>query len=182
MTAEVLSIYITTMFLVSCFVSYPLEQLRRKMTNAFPLSRQSCLLQGLPFVTRHMSHRTSCGYFLGTSSSKICNFNHEFQAKSFCGGNFIIRRSFMAAIYHNKPLSPVSFFNCRNGLFGKLSPFSEASKMKWLVILRISEIAKLQMMVGVGIGKECGFTSNFDMLGSFTMRKTELRCKMVNSQ
>ena len=39
---------------------------------------------------------------------------------------------------------------------------------------------KLQMMVG--IGKECGFTSNFDMPRSFTTRKTELRCKMVNSQ
>ena len=39
---------------------------------------------------------------------------------------------------------------------------------------------KLQMVVG--IGKECGFTSNFDMPRSFTPRKTELRRKMVNSQ
>ena len=36
-----------------------LEQLRRKMTNTFPFSRQSCLMRGLPFVTRHMSHGTS---------------------------------------------------------------------------------------------------------------------------
>ena len=39
---------------------------------------------------------------------------------------------------------------------------------------------KLQMMVG--LGKECGFTSNFDMPKSFNPRKMELRCKMVNSQ
>ena len=39
---------------------------------------------------------------------------------------------------------------------------------------------KLQMMVG--IGKEYGFTLNFDMLRSFTSRKTELRPKMANSQ
>ena len=39
---------------------------------------------------------------------------------------------------------------------------------------------KLQIMVG--IGKECGFTSNFDMSKSFTQRKMELRRKMVNSQ
>ena len=34
----------------------------------------------------------------------------------------------------------------------------------------------------VGIGKECGFTPNFDMPRSFTPPKTELRRKMVNSQ
>ena len=39
---------------------------------------------------------------------------------------------------------------------------------------------KLQMVVG--IGKECGFTSNFDMPRSFTQHKKELRHKMVNSQ
>ena len=39
---------------------------------------------------------------------------------------------------------------------------------------------KLQMMVE--IGKECGFTSNFDMVRSFTQRKSELRPKMANSQ
>ena len=39
---------------------------------------------------------------------------------------------------------------------------------------------KLRMMIG--IGKECGFTSNFGMQRSFTPRKTELQCKMVNRQ
>ena len=39
---------------------------------------------------------------------------------------------------------------------------------------------KLQMIVGMG--KECGFTSNFDMPRSFTPRKSELRSKMANSQ
>ena len=34
----------------------------------------------------------------------------------------------------------------------------------------------------VGIGKECGFTSNFDMPWSFTQRKSELRPKMASSQ
>ena len=57
-----------------------------------------------------------CGYFFGTSFSKICNFNREFKAKSFRGRVSIICRSSVAAIYQNKPLSPVSFFNCRNGL------------------------------------------------------------------
>ena len=57
-----------------------------------------------------------CGYFLGTSFSKICNFNREFKTKSFRGRISIICRSSVAAIYQNKPLSPVSFFNCRNGL------------------------------------------------------------------
>ena len=38
----------------------------------------------------------------------------------------------------------------------------------------------LQMMVG--IGKQCVFTSNFEMLRSFTPRKSELRPKMANSQ
>ena len=52
-----------------------------------------------------------CDYFSGTSFSKICVFNHEFKTKSFCGEKSIIRRSFVAAIYQNKPLSPVSFFN-----------------------------------------------------------------------
>ena len=57
-----------------------------------------------------------CGYFLGTSFSKICNFNREFKTKSFRGRISITCRSSVAAIYQNKPLSPVSFFNCRNGL------------------------------------------------------------------
>ena len=39
---------------------------------------------------------------------------------------------------------------------------------------------KLQMMFG--IGKECGFRSNFDMPRSFTPRKSELRSKIANSQ
>ena len=39
---------------------------------------------------------------------------------------------------------------------------------------------KLQMMVG--IGKECDFTSNFDMPRSLTPRKSELQPKMANSQ
>ena len=64
-----------------------------------------------------------CGYFLGTSFSKICNFNREFKAKSFRGRISIIYRSSVAAIYQNKPLSPVSFFNCRNGLLGRYAHF-----------------------------------------------------------
>ena len=39
---------------------------------------------------------------------------------------------------------------------------------------------KLQMMVG--IGKEYGFTSNFDMPRPFTLPKMELPRKMANSQ
>ena len=39
---------------------------------------------------------------------------------------------------------------------------------------------KLQMMVG--IGKEYGSTLNFDMPRLFTVRKTELPRKMVNSK
>ena len=39
---------------------------------------------------------------------------------------------------------------------------------------------KFQMMVG--IGKEYGFTLNFDMPRLFTQRKTELPRKMANSQ
>ena len=57
-----------------------------------------------------------CGYFLGTSFSKMCNFNHEFKTKSFCGRKSTIRRSSLAAIYQNKPLSPVSIRNYRNDL------------------------------------------------------------------
>ena len=34
----------------------------------------------------------------------------------------------------------------------------------------------------VGVGKQCDFTSNFDMPRSFTPRKLELRPKMANSQ
>ena len=64
-----------------------------------------------------------CGYFLGTSFSKICNFNREFKTKSFRGRISIICRSSVAAIYQNKPLSPVSFFNCRNGLFAVNLPW-----------------------------------------------------------
>ena len=41
---------------------------------------------------------------------------------------------------------------------------------------------KLQKQMIVGIGKECGFTSNFDMTRSFTTRKSELRPKMANDQ
>ena len=65
----------------------------------------------------------SCGYILGTSFSEICNFSLEFKTKSFRGRISIICRSSVAAIYQNKPLSPVSFFNCRNGLL-LLSLFS----------------------------------------------------------
>ena len=44
-------------------------------------------------------------------------FYHEFQTKRFYVGKSIIRRSSMAAIfYQNKPLSPVSLFNYRDGL------------------------------------------------------------------
>ena len=39
---------------------------------------------------------------------------------------------------------------------------------------------KLQMMVETG--KECGFTSNFDLPRSFTPRKLDLWPKMANSQ
>ena len=69
------------------------------------------------------------GYFLGTSFSKICNFNREFKTKSFRGQISIICRSSVAAIYQNKPLSPVSFFNCRNGLFSKRSFYYSAAKV-----------------------------------------------------
>ena len=41
-------------------------------------------------------------------------------------------------------------------------------------------VNKLQVVAG--IGKECGFMSNIDMPRPFTPRKTELPCKMVNSQ
>ena len=62
-----------------------------------------------------------CGYFLGASFSKICSFTTmNLNVNVFCGGKSSkasISRSFVAAIYQNKPLSPVSFFNCRNGLF-----------------------------------------------------------------
>ena len=66
-----------------------------------------------------------CGYFLGTSFSKICNFNREFKTESFRGRMSIICRSSVAAIYQNKPLSPVSLFNCRNGL---LCTFENSTK------------------------------------------------------
>ena len=39
---------------------------------------------------------------------------------------------------------------------------------------------RFQMMVG--IGKEYGFTLNFDLPRLFTLRKTEYRRKMVNIQ
>ena len=71
----------------------------------------------------------SCGYFLGTSFSKICNFNREFKTKSFRGRISIICRSSVAAIYQNKPLSPVSFFNCRNGLLPEV-PFKHFDSKK----------------------------------------------------
>ena len=86
------------------------------MTNTFSLSRQSFLMRGLLFVARHMSHGTSMRLLFRDSFSKICNFNREFKTKSFRGRISIICRSSVAAIYQNKPLSPVSFFNCRNGL------------------------------------------------------------------
>ena len=54
--------------------------------------------------------------FLGTSFYKDSYFNQEFKTASFCGRKSIICRSSVAAIYQNKPLSPVSFFNCRDGL------------------------------------------------------------------
>ena len=38
----------------------------------------------------------------------------------------------------------------------------------------------MQMMFG--IGKDCGFTSKFDMPRSFTLRKLELWPKIANSQ
>ena len=90
------------------------------MTNTFPLSRQSFLMRGLLFVARHMSHWAFLrlcfrDFFLGFS--EICNFSREFKTKSFRGRISIICRSSVAAIYQNKPLSLVSFFNCRNGLF-----------------------------------------------------------------
>ena len=55
--------------------------------------------------------------------------------------------------------------------------FTEAANMKCLVIS--SNFGnELQMMVT--IGKEYGFTSNFDILWPFTRRKTELPRKMAN--
>ena len=57
--------------------------------------------------------------------------------------------------------------------------FTAASRMKWFVY---SPNFRDKWRIMVEVGKGCGFTSNFDMPKSFTMRKTELRCKMVNSQ
>ena len=104
------------MFLVSCFVTDLLELFRRKMTNTcrFPAKAVSCEVSSSFRGIWPMGN--PCGYFLRTSFSKICSFNRKFKTKCFCGGKSIIRRSFVAAIYQNKPLSPVSFFNCRNGL------------------------------------------------------------------
>ena len=59
--------------------------------------------------------------------------------------------------------------------FGKLSPQLQNKMARYSSNFR----NKLQMTVG--IGKECGFTSNFNMPRSFTQRRTELRRKMANS-
>ena len=65
------------------------------------------------------------------------------------------------------------------GLSCKFGNFHRSFKIKWLVIL--SNVGnKLQMMVA--LGKECGFTSNFDIPRSFTPRKSELRPKIAKSQ
>ena len=72
-----------------------------------------------------------CGYFLGTSFSKICNFNREFKTKSFRGRISIICRSSVAAIYQNKPLSPVSFFSCPTGLLLKSHESTFAATPPW---------------------------------------------------
>ena len=58
-----------------------------------------------------------CGYFSETSFSNICSFNHEFKTKRVVEGNLSFVEALKAAIYQSKPLSPVSFFNRRNGLF-----------------------------------------------------------------
>ena len=64
--------------------------------------------------------------------------------------------------------------------FGKLSKnFHRGFKNK---MARYSSDFRNKLQVMVGIGKDCGFTSNFNMPRSFTLRKSELPCKMVNSQ
>ena len=85
-----------------------------------------------------------CSYFLGISFSKICGFNREFETKSFCGGKSIIRRSSVTAIYQNKPLSPVSFFDCRNGLLFKNMYFSYY--FLWLMTYERSDHESLEMI------------------------------------
>ena len=58
--------------------------------------------------------------------------------------------------------------NFRGSFKNKMTLYSSNFESKW------------QMMVG--IGKECRFTSNFDMPKSFTPRKSDLRPKIANSQ
>ena len=59
---------------------------------------------------------------------------------------------------------------------GKLSPQLQNKMARYSSNFR----NELQMMVGVG--KKCGYTSNFDMPRSITPRKSDLRPKMANSQ
>ena len=56
--------------------------------------------------------------------------------------------------------------------------FTAALKMKWLIILQISEISSIM----AEMSKESGFTLNFDMPQPLTPHKTELQRIMVNSQ
>ena len=63
--------------------------------------------------------------------------------------------------------------------FGKLSDFHHSFKNK---MARYSSNFGNNLQMMVSVGKEYGFTSNFDMLRSFTPRKSELRPEMVNSQ
>ena len=95
------------MYLVFGFISDLIEQLRKEMTNTFPLLRQHCLMQCLPFVTRHMSRWRSLRLpFWGPTSQIFVVSTISFSGS--CGGKSIIRRSSMAAIYQREPLSPVS--------------------------------------------------------------------------
>ena len=57
--------------------------------------------------------------------------------------------------------------------------FTAASKNK---MARYSSNFGNKLQIMVGVGKECSFTSNFDMPKSFSPYKSELQPKMASSQ
>ena len=48
------------------------------MYDSFPLSRQNCLMRGLPLVMRHVSHGTLLRLLFRDLSLKDRNFNYGF--------------------------------------------------------------------------------------------------------
>ena len=106
------------LFLASFLIRSSNFEGRWRIPSRFPIKAFWCEVSSSLRGIWVMEH--PCCYFLGTSFSKIFNFNREFKTKSFRKRISIICRSSVAAIYQNKPLSPVSFFNCRNGLFRKI--------------------------------------------------------------